>query len=142
MLDRVGTIRILHSMGFKEKHIRMITGENQSYVNKIIRGNLHRFTDTSSVQLKPEILEKVEAVKKILEVPVLFTADVEQEIKYVKILRMFLVEKEQIYKLYDYMSKAKINRWLSKKDVEIVLFDSKLLGIRPEIFLDLIVNFV
>jgi 6-phosphogluconate dehydrogenase len=64
-----------------------------------------------------------------------------QDIKYMHLLKFFMIEKEDIYNLYQHWSKSKINRYLLKKDVDILTFDSTLIGIEKADYLDLIIDY-
>ena len=142
MNDRVGLIKQLQEWGYKEKHIIMITGDNQSYVNRILNGRLHAATIAKNLEIDEKTRKKIMAVDRILDPIDIFSDDERQDIKYIKVMKLFMVDKEVIYKTYDFIAKAKINRMMNRKDVDLTLFDSTLIGIEREIFLELIVDFV
>ena len=140
--QRVGLIKKLQEWGYKEKHIIMITGDNQSYVNRVLNGRLHAATTTENVEIDEKTRKKIMAVDRILDPIDIFSDDPRQDIKYIKVMKLFMVDKDIIYKTYDFLAKARVNRMLNRKDVDLTLFDSTLIGIDREIFLELIVDFV
>lgn len=142
MNKRVAIIKQLQEWGFKEKHIRMITGEGQSYVNKILNGRLHAGKSVEKVEFDEKMRKKIMAAEKFIDPVDIFTDDERQDMKYMRVLRLFMVDKETIYRLYNFYSKAKVNRMLLTKGVDITLFDSTLLGIEREIFIELIIDYV
>lgn len=144
--NKVAIIEKLFEMGYREKVVKMITGFNQSYINKIKNKKLHK---KDKVELPNSILElldekqtkRLEAANKILLCKEITSNDLEEDIKYIQLLRFFLIEKENIYNLYIHWTKSKINRYMTKKGVEILNFDSTLLDIEREVYLDLIIDY-
>lgn len=103
--NKVAIIEKLFEMGYREKVVKMITGFNQSYINKIKNKKLHK---KDKVELPNSILElldekqtkRLEAANKILLCKEITSNDLEEDIKYIQLLRFFLIEKENIYNLY------------------------------------------
>ena len=52
-----------------------------------------------------------------------------------------MVEKEEIYKLYFHITKTSFNKIWTSKDINILEFDSKLIGIDSRDYLDLIIDY-
>ena len=136
-------VKKLSQMGYREKIIKMITGFNQSYINKVINNKLYKDLDADAEELviSAEQIKKIDAVDKILSCAEIYTEDKEQELMYIHLLKFFLVEKETIYKMFPYLTKRKIAQDFMKKNIDILNFDSTLLGIPREIYLDLIIDF-
>jgi len=139
---KASTIKSLLAEGFSEKSIVMILQVQQPYVNKIKNGKLHVNTP-AEMNLTDLEREKYEAVKKIFNASELPTNKVEeQDIYYIHLLRFFNVPKEKIHGLYNHMAVSKVDRIMRKKGVDLGFFDSTLLGIPKEIYLDLIIDYI
>ena len=137
-------VKQLAANGYREKIIKMITGLNQSYINKIINGKLHKETELPvdvNIDMTEEQRVRLNAANKVLMCEEITTNDMNQDIKYMHLLKFFMIEKEDIYNLYQHWSKSKINRYLLKKDVDILTFDSTLIGIEKADYLDLIIDY-
>lgn len=138
-------IKGLYSKGYRQKVIQIITQYNQPYINKIINDKIHKtvdYSDDIKIYLTDEQKQRLDAVNRILACKDIFTEDFNQEIIYMKLLRFFLVSKEDIYNLYNYISKRKINTYLVMKKLEIKDFDASLLGIDQRVYYDLIVDYI
>lgn len=137
-------VKQLARNGYREKVIKMITGLNQSYINKIINGKLHKETEIPAdeiIDMTEEQKRRLNAANKILMCEEIATNDMEQDIKYMHLLKFFMVDKEDIYNLYQHWSKTKISKLLLKKDVDILSFDCTLIGIDKADYLDLIIDY-
>lgn len=143
--QRVMIIRTLYEKGYRQKLIQIITQYNQSYISKIINQKLHQgiiLTGDIELVLDENQKERLNAVNKIISCDDIFTDDFNQEIIYMKLLRFFLIEKEQIYNLYNYISKRRINSYLLMKGLHIKDFKPELLDIKKETYFDMIVDYI
>lgn len=143
-VNNVLLIRKLAKEGFREKVIKMITGLNQSYINKIVNNKLYRdlqFTEGEEVEMSQAQELRLDAAKKILACKEIFTDEPKQEMIYMQLLKFFLIDKQEIFKLYPYMTKTKISRYLLKKDVNILEFNSELIQVPKEVYLDLVIDY-
>jgi hypothetical protein len=98
-------VKQLARNGYREKVIKMITGLNQSYINKIINGKLHKETEIPAdeiIDMTEEQKRRLNAANKILMCEEIATNDMEQDIKYMHLLKFFMVDKEDIYNLYQH----------------------------------------
>jgi hypothetical protein len=122
----------------------MITKVNQSYVNKIKNNVLHsEVKEKNDLILSIEERARYDAAVRILKVTDLpITKFGEQDLYYIQLLKFFLVPKEKIHKLYEHVSKKRINRYYVKKNVDIGLFDSSLIGIDKYDYLDLVIDYI
>jgi hypothetical protein len=103
--DKIAIIKLLFEQGYREKIIKMITGYNQSYINKIKNNKLHQKTEIDMSNNLLDIMTEEQkiryrAVNKILFLKEITSNDLEDDIKYIQLLKFFLVEKEDIYNLY------------------------------------------
>lgn len=144
--QKVLLIKELLKQGFSEKLIVMIVQVKQPYVNKIKNGRLHFMTcldEGETLEITPEQQRRLSAAQKILSVSSLPTVGItQQDFMYMHLLRFLLVPKEKIYALYDNLSHSRIDRYLLKKDVDILAFDSTLLNIPKADYLDLILDYI
>jgi hypothetical protein len=142
--NKAGIIKTLLAEGFSEKSIVMVMQVQQPYVNKIKNGKLHRDTNAASLEaMTPQECARYEATKKITAASDLPTASVdEQDRMYIHLLKFFNVPKDKIRQLYNHFSVSKIDKILRRKDVNLGNFDSMLLGIARETYLDLIIDYI
>lgn len=143
--NKVLIIKGFHEKGYRQKVIQIITQYNQPYINKVINQKLHQgvqYSDDIKLILSEEQKKRLDAVNRILSCKDIFTENFDQEIIYMKLLRFFLVSKDDIYNLYNYISKRRINTYLVMKKLEIKDFDASLLGIEQEVYYDLIVDYI
>lgn len=140
---RAGVIKSLLNEGLSEKHVIMIMQAQQSYVNKIKNKKLHVNTQAIQDGMTPEEYARYGAVKKIINVSELPTDGTDEQDKiYIHLLKFFMVPKEQIRALYNHIAISRVDRILRKKDVNLGNFDSTLLGIPREVYLDLIIDYI
>jgi len=143
-LQKIFLIKQLLKEGFSEKIIVMITKAKQPHINKIKNGKLHKDIEYNGIiKMTYEQKQRYEAAKIILsmrELPI--TGIGEQDIIYMQLLKFFMVPKQQIYELYNNMSKNRIDRYLLKKGIDIGKFNSELLGIQKKVYLDLIIDYL
>jgi hypothetical protein len=98
-------VKQLAANGYREKIIKMITGLNQSYINKIINGKLHKETELPvdvNIDMTEEQRVRLNAANKVLMCEEITTNDMNQDIKYMHLLKFFMIEKEDIYNLYQH----------------------------------------
>jgi hypothetical protein len=138
-------VKQLIKEGYKDKQICMIAQVKQPYVSKIRNGKIHQQTKIDEFeQVIPyeDERSRQEAMQRILELPELYTpGTTEQDLIYMHLLKFLMVEKEDVYNLYFHLSKRQFNRYWVKKDVDITLFDSELIGIDSKVYLDLIIDY-
>lgn len=131
--------------GYKDKHICMIAQVKQPYVSKIRNGKIHQQTilnDSEEIALTEKEILRQQAIHKFLELPEIYTpGTTEQDLIYMHVLKFMMVDKEDVYNLYFHLSKRQFNRYWVKKDVDIRLFDSNLIGIDSKVYLDLIIDY-
>ena len=143
-LQKVLLIKQLLEEGFSEKVIVMITKAKQPHINKIKNGKLHKNTIANEkVRMTKEQKERYDAAKKILSMSEIPTSKTnEQDIMYMQLLKLFMVPKEEIQKLYSHISGNRVSRYLLKKGIDIGNFDSTLLGISRKVYIDLIIDYL
>lgn len=148
-MDNIGNkaliIKALDSKGYRQKIIQIITQYNQPYISKVLNQKIHKtavYSDDIKLYLDEGQKERLDAVNRILLCNDIFTNTFDQEIIYMKLLRFFLVSKEDVYNLYNYISKRRINTYLVMKKLHIKDFDASLLGIDQRVYYDLIVDYI
>ena len=138
-------IKELIGLGYKDKHICMIVQVKQPYVSKIRHGKIHVNTNPTEEEkdiLNKEQRKRLDMVNLIMSAPELITSGMtEQDTLYIHLLKFCMVKKEKIYKLYFHITKTAFNKIWTAKDVNILEFDSKLLGIDSRDYLDLIIDY-
>lgn len=140
---KAGVIKFLLNQGLAEKHVVMIMQAQQSYVNKIKNKKLHVNTDAIEDGMTSEENARYDAVKKIISAKELPTNGTDEQDKiYIHLLKFFMVPKEQIRALYNHIAISRVDRILRKKDIDLGNFDSTLLGIPREVYLDLIIDYI
>jgi len=143
--QKVLLIKDLIQKGYKDKHICMVSQANQPYVSKIRNNKIHTSTkleDGESFQLTEKQSKKLDALNKILHLPEIFTAGTqEQDIVYIHVLKFFMVDKEDVYNLYFHLSKRQFRNYWVMKEVDILNFNSELINIEREVYLDLIIDY-
>lgn len=140
---KAGVIKFLLEQGLAEKHIVMIMQAQQPYVNKIKNKKLHIDTPLIENGMTPEESARYDAVKRIIKAGELPTNGTDEQDKiYIHLLKFFMVPKEQIRALYNHIAISRVDRILRKKDVDLGNFDSTLLGIPRQVYLDLIIDYI
>lgn len=143
--QKVLLIKELINKGYKDKHICMITQCNQPYVSKIRNKKIHVNTVIESdeiFEIKQEQNNRINVLNRIISLPEIFTSGTnDQDIIYMHVLKFFMVEKEDIYNLYFHLSKRQFRNYWLMKDVDILTFDTSLVGIEKELYLDLIIDY-
>lgn len=143
--QKVLLIKELINKGYKDKHICMITQCNQPYVSKIRNKKIHVNTVieiNELFQIKEEQNNRINVLNRIISLPEIFTSGTnDQDIIYMHVLKFFMVEKEDIYNLYFHLSKRQFRNYWLMKDVDILTFDTSLVGIEKELYLDLIIDY-
>lgn len=143
--QKVLLIKELINKGYKDKHICMITQCNQPYVSKIRNKKIHVNTVieiNELFQIKEEQNNRLNVLNRIISLPEIFTSGTnDQDIIYMHVLKFFMVEKEDIYNLYFHLSKRQFRNYWLMKDVDILTFDTSLVGIEKELYLDLIIDY-
>lgn len=147
MQDRNSLVLVIKQLleeGLPEKMVVLITQAKQPYINKIKNGKLHKNTILDGkVKLTEEQENRYKIVKKILSMPELPTSGInEQDIIYMQLLKFFMVPKEQIQELYNNLTKMKISRFLLMKKIDLGNFESELIGIPKEDYLELMIDFL
>jgi hypothetical protein len=143
--QKVLLIKELIEQGYKDKHICMISQANQPYVSKIRNGKIHVHTVVDSNEtfaFTEKQSQKVAAVDKILALPELYTSEnMNQDIAYMHVLKFFMVDQEDVYNLYFHLSKRQFRNYWRMKDVDILSFDSTMIGVPHDVYLDLIIDY-
>ncbi len=138
-------IKHLSHLGYREKLIKMIVKDcSQSAINKIINGNARvdiKYDPKIGAEITDEQLGRLKAVDRIISCPALFTNDLDDEITYLHVLKFFMVEKTELYRKFPHLAKSRINKYLSKKEVDILRFHPQLIGVEPSVYYDLILDF-
>lgn len=140
---KVLLIKELLDKGYSEKVITMVLKVKQPYVNKIKHGKLHKNTvleDGEVLEMDKDEQMRLNAADRILQCSELYTTDPDQDIIYMQLLKYFLVPKEKIQELYSHYTKARVSRSLMRKDVDLLEFDSTLIGIDKYTYLDLMIE--
>lgn len=143
--QKVLLIKQLIDKGYKDKHICMIAQANQPYVSKIRNKKIHVSTILEAdeyFEVTEEQTNRLNALNKIISLPEIFTSGTtEQDIIYMHVLKFFMVEKEDVYNLYFHLSKRQFRNYWVMKDVDILNFDTSLIGVEKQVYLDLIIDY-
>lgn len=143
--QKVLLVKELINKGYKDKHICMIVQCNQPYVSKIRNQKIHKNTTLMSNEtftIKEKQIKRLNALNKIISLLEIFTSGTtEQDIIYMHVLKFFMVEKEDVYNLYFHLSKRQFRNYWVMKDVDILNFDTSLIGIEKEVYLDLVIDY-
>ena len=143
--QKVLLIKQLIGKGYKDKHICMIAQANQPYVSKIRNKKIHVNTVVEAdeyFKVTEEQTNRLNVLNKIISLPEIFTSGTtEQDIIYMHVLKFFMVEKEDVYNLYFHLSKRQFRNYWVMKDVDILNFDTSLIGIDKQVYLDLIIDY-
>ena len=143
--QKVLLIKQLIGRGYKDKHICMIAQANQPYVSKIRNKKIHVNTVVEAdehFKVTEEQTNRLNVLNKIISLPEIFTSGTtEQDIIYMHVLKFFMVEKEDVYNLYFHLSKRQFRNYWVMKDVDILNFDTSLIGIDKQVYLDLIIDY-
>lgn len=138
-------IKALIEKGYKDKHICMITHAKQPYVSKIRNKKMHLDTvleEDELLALTEEQEKRLNAVNRILSIPELTTSGTtEQDLIYIQVLKFFMVDREDILNLYLHLSTNQVRNYWRKKGVDILKFDSELIGIPYKVYLDCIIDY-
>ena len=145
MEDKVLLIKHLIQKGYKDKHICMIAQAKQPYVSKIRNGKIHKNTNLNPgerLELTQDQTKRLEAVNRILTLPEILTpGTTDNDIVYMHVLKFFMVEQEDVYNLYFHLSKSGFRNLWRMKGVDILSFNSELIGIEQQVYLDLIIDY-
>jgi hypothetical protein len=143
--QKVLLIKELISKGYKDKHICMIAQAKQPYVSKIRNNKIQGMTvleDGEALELNESQEKRLNALNKIINLPEIFNSGTNhQDILYIQVLKFFMVDKEDVYNLYFHLSKRQFRNYWVMKDADILDFDSTLIGIEKEVYLDLIIDY-
>jgi len=138
-------IKNLISSEYKDKHICLVTKAKQPYVSKIRHGRLQAKTSLRPdevLELTNEQKVRLNTLNKILSMPEIINAATnDDDLIYMHVLKFFLMNKEQVADLYFHLPKRIINQYWIKKDVDIRMFKSDLIGIPRREYLDLIIDY-
>jgi len=143
-VNEVLAIKFLSEKGYKDNHIAMVMKVHRSYVYKLKKGlsrkDVKLDADTK-VSFTEEQKRRLKTLDDLLAAPELMTAGTsEQDMIYMHVLRFFGFNKEEISNLYFHLSRRQIANFWVKADVQIVNFDSRLIGIEIKDYLDLIID--
>jgi hypothetical protein len=138
-MNRPGTIKYLHSIGLKQKHIQIITNANQAYISKVINEKIRAKTKIDPILTNQEalnllVLEKLLKLKPLSEQESL----TEQDKCYIRLLRLLMVDKKDIEKLYSKVSKTTLANIGRDKNIDLHKFNSISLDIPFEDYLSFI----
>lgn len=146
-ISRSIILLVKHLIGkdYEDKHISMITKVSRSYINKI-RKNQFRVDDVlkdgEEIVMTVEQEKRLNTLNKILAVPELMIHGTsEQDLIYIHVLRFFGVPKEEVFNLYFHLSKKQFGRLWMKGGVDILQFDSRIIGIEIRDYADLVIDF-
>ena len=146
-IDRTTILLIKELIGsdYQDKQISMITKVSRSYINKIRNGQFRK-----NVELKPNektnITEeqkiRLNTLNKLIAAPELINSTTsEQDLIYIHVLKFFGIAKDEVFNLYFHLSKKQLGRYWMKADVNILNFDSRLIGIPIRDYLDLVIDY-
>ena len=142
-MNRPGTIKYLHSIGLPQKHIQIITHANQAYISKVINNRIR-----TSVEIDP-ILNTEEATRLLILQQLLQLKQLpnqkgltDQDRCYIRLLRLLMVDKEDIEHLYDEVSKTTLSNIGRNDKIDVREFDSTLLNINPSDYFDFITTLI
>lgn len=148
MEDKIQIVLVIKDLiekNYKDKHICMIAQAKQPYVSKIRNKKIHINTSIDNNETLEYTLsqkKRKEALDKILMLPEILTpGTTDNDIVYMHVLKFFMVDKEDVYNLYFHLSKTQFRNYWRMKDVDILKFDTSLIGIDQEIYLDLIIDY-
>lgn len=138
-MNRPGTIKYLHSIGLKQKHIQIITNANQAYISKVINEKIRAKTKIDPILTNQEalnllVLEKLLKLKPLPEQESL----TEQDRCYIRLLKLLMVDKKDIEKLYSKVSKTTLANIGRDKNIDLHKFNSISLDIPLEDYLSFI----
>lgn len=138
-MNRPGTIKYLHFIGLKQKHIQIITGANQAYISKVINEKIRAKTKIDPILTNQEALNLL-VLAKLLKLKPLPEQEslTEQDRCYIRLLKLLMVDKKDIENLYNKVSKIRLADIGRNKDIDLHKFDSTLLDIPPEDYLSFI----
>ena len=143
--QKVLLVKELISKGYKDKHICMIAQCNQPHVSKIRNQKIHKNTflmPDETFNITAEQTKRLNTLNKIISLPEIFTSGTtDQDIIYMHVLKFFMVDKEDVYNLYFHLSKRQFRNYWLMKDVDILSFDTSLIGVEKEVYLDLIIDY-
>lgn len=143
---KVLLIKEMIGKGYKDKHICMVMQENQPYVNRIRSGKIHKNTfigREESVEMTEREKSRLNALNTILKMPEIpgrgFT---EQDEIYIRVLKFFLIEKEEVYNLYFHLTKKQFYGTWVRKGIDLRKFISERIGVSYEDYIDLIIDYL
>lgn len=138
-------IKELIEKGYKDKHICMITHAKQPYVSKVRNGKIHVNTvlqENEKLEMTEDQVKRLDVINRILSIPELTTPGTsEQDLYYIQVLKFFMVDKEDVIDLYIHLSKNQVRNYWRKKDVNILKFNSELIGVPHKVYLDCIIDY-
>lgn len=144
--QKVFLIRELLEQGYRDKQICMIARAKQPYVSKVKHRRIHKDTELEEGQvfsLTEKQQKRKDALDKIMTLPEYTAAGAtaEDDLVYIQVLKFFLADQNEVYKLYFHLSRKHFSRLWATKDVDIRMFDATKIGIEREVYLDLIIDF-
>lgn len=141
---KVLLIKEMIELGYRDKYICMVLQVNQPYVSRIRTKKFHLNTnkrDGEVVEMTDEEKARLKALNTIISMPELPGRGFGLQDKlYIKVLKFFLIPKEDVHNLYFHLTRSQFfGTWL-KKDMDIRGFDSEKIGVPYMVYIDLIID--
>lgn len=142
-MNRPGVIKYLYSIGLPQKHIQIITNANQAYISKVINEKIRVAAQADPI-LSTEEATRLLVLQKILQLKPLPDQKglTDQDRCYIRLLRLLMVDKEDIEHLYDEVSKTTLANIGRNDKIDIRNFNSALLDIPYIDYLDFITTLI
>ncbi len=128
---------LLDEQKLPQKVVRFVTHSKQAYISKIANGKLHG-TICPALDLDEVEMDRFNTIKTIYSLPHLPTEGItESDKQYIHLLKELLIDKEVVYQnLYPSLTKSYFLKIWSDKTINFLDFDSNLIGIDKELYLD------